>query len=354
MNIDYSRLTPAEIGDRLRRAREHAQVTQASAAAAIEVARTTLVAIEQGSRKPRIAELQKLAYLYGTSVNALFRNEAVQVDLVPRFRRDHDADSEVSEAAALLNNLVRAEAELENLLGVRRHRNDPPERPVLPGDVHAQAERDAQDLRQWLGLGSGPVQDIVSLLELELHLFYVGRDDVHGILKHVLSRVSVSLYLNMFGFDDDELNEILKKIAVDPTITMLVTLDKSQAGGKHEKALLDADRKASLALFNTHVAIGQSLTHQISHTKGFVADGKVAGEGSTNWSVSGEGAAVGGTFNTKAAGFKAQNNTQSIITDPDTISRFTAELVAEHMIAQQQASNAKTVEAVKAAKAAKK
>jgi len=188
----------------------------------------------------------------------------------------------------------------------------------------------------------------------DFHLFYVGRDDVHGILKHVLSRVSVSLYLNMFGFDDDELNEILEKIAVDPTITMLVTLDKSQAGGKHEKALLDADRKADLALFNTHVAIGQSLTHQISHTKGFVADGKVAGEGSTNWSVSGEGAAIGGTFNTKAAGFKAQNNTQSIITDPDTISRFTAELIAEHMIAQQQASDVKTAKAVRAVKAAAK
>ena len=28
----------------------------------------------------------------------------------------------------------------------------------------------------------------------DFHLFYVGRDDVHDILKHVLSRVSVSLY----------------------------------------------------------------------------------------------------------------------------------------------------------------
>src|ERR1700758_2060550 len=74
----------------------------------------------------------------------------------------------------------------------------------------------------------------------DFHLFYVGRDDVHDILKHVLSRVSVSLYLNMFGYDDDELNDILMKIAFDATITMLVTLDKSQANGPHEKALLDA------------------------------------------------------------------------------------------------------------------
>jgi hypothetical protein len=183
----------------------------------------------------------------------------------------------------------------------------------------------------------------------DFHLFYVGRDDVHDILKHVLSRVSVSLYLNMFGYDDDELNDILMKIALDASITMLVTLDKSQAGGKHERALLDADRQKNLALFNTsfvtktHVqefVIGQSATHQISHTKGFVADGRVAGEGSTNWSASGQG-----TFVVKGqpggAGFKAQNNTQSIITDPDTISRFSAELVAEHMIAQKQAAGVK-------------
>jgi hypothetical protein len=168
----------------------------------------------------------------------------------------------------------------------------------------------------------------------DFHLFYVGRDDVHSILKHILSRVGVSLYLNMFGYDDDELNAILMTIAQDPTITMLVTLDKSQASGKHEKALLDADRAKNLAQFNTHIAIGQSATHQISHTKAFVADGKVAGEGSTNWSVSGEGEIVPGRL------FEAQNNTQSIITDPDTVTRFSAELVAEHMIAQRQSARA--------------
>ena len=41
----------------------------------------------------------------------------------------------------------------------------------------------------------------------------------------------------MFEFDDDELNDILMKIALDDTVTMLVTLDWSQVGGKHEKAL---------------------------------------------------------------------------------------------------------------------
>jgi hypothetical protein len=171
----------------------------------------------------------------------------------------------------------------------------------------------------------------------DFHLFYVGRDDVHDILKYVLSRVTVSLYLNMFGFDDNELNNILMQKALDPSVTMLITLDKSQAGSAHEKALIDADKKNNLAAFNTHFVIGQSATHQISHTKGFVADGKAGAEGSTNWSTSGEGTFIV-TGHPGGTGYKAQNNTQSIFTDADTIIRFQTELIAEHMTAQSQAA----------------
>jgi hypothetical protein len=39
----------------------------------------------------------------------------------------------------------------------------------------------------------------------------------------------VSLYMNMFGFDDDELNDIIMTIARDTTILTIITLDKSQA-----------------------------------------------------------------------------------------------------------------------------
>jgi len=170
----------------------------------------------------------------------------------------------------------------------------------------------------------------------DFRLFYVGRDDVHDILKHVLSRVSVSLYLNMFGYDDDELNDILMAHAHDPSITMLITLDLSQAGGVHEKKLLASDAAKDPAAYNTHFVIGQSATHSISHTKGFVADGVVGGEGSTNLSTDGEGTFV---IKGKAGGpgYKAQNNTQTIFTDPDAIARFQAELINEHVIAQKQA-----------------
>lgn len=174
----------------------------------------------------------------------------------------------------------------------------------------------------------------------DFHLFYVGRDDVHDILKYVLSRVSVSLHLNMFGFDDDELNDILMAIAKDPSVLMTITLDKSQAGGKHEKALINSDIAKDPTAFNTYFVIGQSATHQISHTKGFVADGKVGGEGSTNWSVSGEGTFVV-TGKAGGPGYKAQNNTQTIFTDPDAVGRFQTELIAEHMAAKAQTTTKK-------------
>jgi hypothetical protein len=171
----------------------------------------------------------------------------------------------------------------------------------------------------------------------DFHLFYVGRDDVHNILKYVLSRLRISLYLNMYSYDDDELNDILMSKVMDPNITVLITLDQSQSSSKTEKALLAADQKQSLSAYSTHFVIGQSATHQISHTKGFVADSTVGGEGSTNWSISGEGTFVqagqpGGT------GYKAQNNTQSIFIDPDSLTRFQAELIREHMSAEKLAA----------------
>ncbi len=159
---------PADAGERLRIARESAKMTQASAAGAIGVARTTIVAIEQGERRARMNELRQLAKLYGTSVNALLRQESVHVDLAPRFRKVVGSDDAAANAAALMAGLAKAEVELENLLGVRRVRNYPPERPLLPGDVRSQAEQDATELRQRLGLGIGPVSDIVTLLEMEL------------------------------------------------------------------------------------------------------------------------------------------------------------------------------------------
>ncbi len=162
-------LSSQQVGERLRIARESKKFTQADVAEKLGMARTTLVAVEKGQRKARIEEIRQLAKLYDLSINELLREEAIHADLAPQFRRFFSSQDDAAEGAAkLLSDLAKAETELENILGVKRLRNYPPERPVLGGDVRAQAEHDAAELRQWLGLGFNPVTDIITLLELEL------------------------------------------------------------------------------------------------------------------------------------------------------------------------------------------
>ncbi|PYE30164.1 Xre family transcriptional regulator [Rhizobium sp. PP-WC-1G-195] len=183
-------LTQEQIGERLRVARESAGRTQADAAEAIGVARTTLVAMEKGARRVKIAELQQLARLFGTSANGLLRKEAVHVELTPKFRKlGENEEKAVTEAAELMSRLVRAEVELESLLGIEHVRNLPPERRILTGDVRQQAEQHALELRHWLGLGLAPVADIVSLLELQM-----------GV--RVYSRRLAAKISGLFSFDE--------------------------------------------------------------------------------------------------------------------------------------------------------
>jgi len=174
-------LSAEEIGQRLRIARESAKLRQEDAAERLGMSRTTVVAVEKGDRRARFEEVRAFAQLYGTSVNVLLRDEAVHVDLAPKFRKHFSKeDAAVEDAAGLLADLAQAEVELEALLGVRRVRNYPPERILLPGDVRAQAEQDATELRQWLGLGFSPIGDIITLLELELGVrVYIRRLDAN-------------------------------------------------------------------------------------------------------------------------------------------------------------------------------
>lgn len=169
----------------------------------------------------------------------------------------------------------------------------------------------------------------------DFRVLYVGRDDVHGALKYLLARCSRSLKLNQFGYDDEELDAIIQGLVTNEHVYVQGTLDKSQAGGVHEKKILAA---WTVAMRNSF-AIGQSATHQISHTKGGVIDGLVGYEGSTNWSASGEGTIV--APDGSDVGRKAQNNTLAVYVNPIEVVTFSAELDEEHTVAlQQQAAKA--------------
>lgn len=167
---------------------------------------------------------------------------------------------------------------------------------------------------------------------------YVGRDDVHGALMYCLQRCYRSLVMNMFGYDDEELDAEVRRLVVNPSVYVQGTLDKSQAAGAHERKIIAAWDPKTRSSF----AIGESATHQISHTKGGVLDGTLAFEGSTNWSASGEGAGIvlkkGQPQN---PGFKAQNNTCTFHVHPLQVARFSEELNEEHATALQQEQSPK-------------
>lgn len=191
--VDLNEITSQELGKRLKLARENANIKQDEAAQMIEVSRPTLVSIEQGARRVRIQELQILARKYGTSVNALLRRDAVHTDLLPRFRKMREnEDAYTLEAAQLLSNLVKADVELENILGIKRERNYPPERGISQGDVVVLAEKHSQEFRQFLGLGPGPIADIFSLIELTL-----------GIRLYQRRLSSKSKVAGLFTFDEE-------------------------------------------------------------------------------------------------------------------------------------------------------
>lgn len=189
---DLNELSAHEIGRRLRLARENAGIKQDDAAQFLGVSRPTLVSIEKGGRSVRIQELQMLARQYGVSANALLRREAVHTDLVHRFRRLKETEEKYkAEAVRLFNDLIRADVELENVLGIERRRNYPPERGINVGDILTLAELHAQELRDWLGLGPGPIADIFSVIELDL-----------GIRLYQRRLSSKSKVAGLFTFDE--------------------------------------------------------------------------------------------------------------------------------------------------------
>lgn len=172
------------------------------------------------------------------------------------------------------------------------------------------------------------------------YLFFVGRDDVHGILLHLITTEKLSLKLNMFGFDDDELNQAILDLFKIPSIHVQISLDKSQAGGVHERKIIATDQAQDPSDFANSFCILQSATHQISHTKGAVlASQGIYFEGSTNWSNSGEGTGISLKSDVKnPAGFKAQNNTLLVSTNSVNYRRFQVQLDLEHSLGLAQAN----------------
>jgi phosphatidylserine/phosphatidylglycerophosphate/cardiolipin synthase-like enzyme len=113
--------------------------------------------------------------------------------------------------------------------------------------------------------------------------FFAPVDDVAGALRAVITSAERSIVISMYGFDDEFLADAIREKLEAEHVAVSLTLDSSQAGGVHERAILAReDYPASI------IAVGRSEQNAIIHTKLCVVDGLIAVSGSTNWSGSGE------------------------------------------------------------------
>lgn len=154
--------------------------------------------------------------------------------------------------------------------------------------------------------------------------FYSPIDRVHEVIKAVVGSAQHSIIASAYGFDDDEVAAMLDDALKNPAIYVQITLDSSQAGGAHEKALLD---KYKAEMTGNSVAIGRSEKGAIVHRKMFIIDGVWWIGGSTNLSTSGE---------------TLQDNELTVIRDPlhCTRARSVLDIAHDHIL---QVMAAKTV-----------
>lgn len=113
--------------------------------------------------------------------------------------------------------------------------------------------------------------------------FYSPVDDIPGVLGELVSSATRSIVIAMYGFDDDKLYEQILAKADDEHVFFQLTLDSSQAGGVHERAIL-----AKRDLPGNSIVTGRSEHGAIMHMKIMIIDGLDLAGGSTNWSLGAE------------------------------------------------------------------
>jgi phosphatidylserine/phosphatidylglycerophosphate/cardiolipin synthase-like enzyme len=118
---------------------------------------------------------------------------------------------------------------------------------------------------------------------VDARTFFSPVDNVHQALVDLVRSASTSLIIGMFGFDDDELADLIREKLLDEHIHVQLTLDASQARGVHEREILDRENYPA-----SSIAVGHSEHGAIQHLKMVVVDGLDRISGSTNWSTSGE------------------------------------------------------------------
>ena len=184
-------IDPKILGTSLQEARKASGLRQHEVAERLEVARTTVVAIEKGERRVRAGELIQLAALYGRSVAEFLRRRAVVEGFVPQFRRrwrEHFKENpELERTAAELERLAEDYVDLERLARMPLQKSYPPEYNISGSSAEQAAEEVAAAERNRLGLGDGPVSSLRARLENDVGLrifFFSMPSNIAGLFAY--------------------------------------------------------------------------------------------------------------------------------------------------------------------------
>jgi len=167
-----------QLGQRLQQARKRQGLTQEAAAKIINVARTTLTAIENGERRIKASELIKLADAYGREISDFVRGKPEIGEFQVQFRsalsKTPEDEVRIIESIDLLQELCQNYLELEQMTSKPLVQNYPPLYRYAGRPTEQAAEGLAMAERNRLGLGDAPIPILRDILEqnVGLRIFY--------------------------------------------------------------------------------------------------------------------------------------------------------------------------------------
>lgn len=186
-------VTQAEIGRRLRAARDNHGLTQQEVADEVGIPRTAVVQIEAGNRTVSSLELSRFARLYGRGIEEFVSDAPLAEDpLVALFRFAPGVADDAVLAGELRRcaDLCRQATHLEQLLGLAGRRPLPVahtlEPPSSRWEAIAQGRYLAEQERRRLDLGASPVWEIAEIIRRQgvRVTEYEMPDNISGLFFH--------------------------------------------------------------------------------------------------------------------------------------------------------------------------